>query len=169
MSAPLINPLQSYTIGVASSVKLLLVSTVWASSLIPLLGVLLFLSTPGIRRQPIFIMNVFTVTMGIVLGIVNIKLNITLISNSFSNPMTTTAIAYIGMIVIMPIIMDCILAYRLTAVYPRLRTSIPRLGAIFIPIVIFKVARLTNVAAFLVAFTRDTQRNFMDPCTIHKD
>ncbi|KAJ3712364.1 hypothetical protein DFJ43DRAFT_1034554 [Lentinula guzmanii] len=57
------------------------------------------------------------------------------------------------MIILMPIIMDCILAYRLMAVYPRQTTSNLLLAIIFVPIALFKIARITNIIVFLVVFS----------------
>ncbi|KAJ3792678.1 hypothetical protein GGU11DRAFT_693105 [Lentinula aff. detonsa] len=59
----------------------------------------------------------------------------------------------IGMIILMPIIMDCILTYRLMAVYPRQTTSNLLLAIIFVPIALFKIARITNIIVFLVVFS----------------
>jgi hypothetical protein len=64
------------TAALIPSLKLLLVCTVWGSALLPLLLLLFFFSTPKIRRKPIFLMNVASVTMGIVAGIMNMKLNV---------------------------------------------------------------------------------------------
>ncbi|KAJ3981163.1 hypothetical protein F5890DRAFT_1418225 [Lentinula detonsa] len=138
--APLPAPLQEYITSITPSLRLLLVGAVWSAALVPLFILLFFLSTPTVRRKPIFFLNVFTVTMGIVIGIINTTL-------------CKTLIAYIGMIILMPIIMDCILAYRLMAVYPRQTTSNLLLEIIFIPIALFKIARITNIIIFLVVFS----------------
>lgn len=44
--------------------------------LIPLLIVLLFFSTPGLRRQPLFILNLIAVVVGIILAIINIHVEV---------------------------------------------------------------------------------------------
>lgn len=64
----------TYIALVTPCLKLLIIGTVWAATLVPLLVLLLFLSNPKIHRQPIFLMNVFSVTMGIVVGIMNMKI-----------------------------------------------------------------------------------------------
>ncbi|KAF9262881.1 hypothetical protein L218DRAFT_369166 [Marasmius fiardii PR-910] len=154
-STPVNDPVQAFVAVITPSLRLLMVGTAWAAALVPLLVLLFWMSTPTTRRQPIFIMNVLTVTMGIVIGIINIKLYATQIL-SFNEPMSlVTLLAYLGMLFVMPILMDCILAYRLTAVYPRRTTSKRLLAVIFVPIVTFKIARLTNIIIFMVIFSRD--------------
>lgn len=64
----------AYLALITPCVKLLMVGTVWAAALVPLLVLLVFFSNSKIRRQPIFLMNVFSVTMGIVVGIVNVEI-----------------------------------------------------------------------------------------------
>ncbi|KAF9254607.1 hypothetical protein L218DRAFT_1043678 [Marasmius fiardii PR-910] len=154
MAATPVDPVQAFVVVITPSLRLLMLGTAWAATLVPLLVLLFWMSTPTIRRQPIFIMNVLTATMGIVIGIMNIMLYATQIL-SFAEPMPLrTYLAYLGMLFIMPILMDCILAYRLAAVYPRQTTSKALLAAVFVPIVTFKIARLTNITIFMVIFSR---------------
>ncbi|KAF9262882.1 hypothetical protein L218DRAFT_944864 [Marasmius fiardii PR-910] len=147
---PVNDPVQAFVAVITPSLRLLIIGTAWAAALVPLLVLLFWMSTPAIRRQPIFIMNVLAVTMGIVIGIINIKLYATPML-SFTEPVPQRMyLALLGMLTIMPILMDCILAYRLTAVYPRQTTSKGLLAVVFIPIVTFKIARLTNITILLV-------------------
>ncbi|THU83072.1 hypothetical protein K435DRAFT_690252 [Dendrothele bispora CBS 962.96] len=164
--APLPPPLQSYIVAVTPALRLLLLGAVWSAALVPLLVVLFFFSTPAIRRKPIFIMNVFTVSMGIIIGIINTKLYVTQILNPGEEVQLKTLVAYIGMILLMPVIMDCILAYRLLAVYPRRTTSNLLLVIIFAPIVLFKAARLANLIVFLVTFSKDILQGSHGPSAI---
>ncbi|KAF9257121.1 hypothetical protein L218DRAFT_936093 [Marasmius fiardii PR-910] len=145
---------ESYIAGIKSSIDELFFGTVWAAVLIPLLGMLFLLSTPTTRRMPIFLMNVLAVTMGIVTGIMNFRIYIWRIYYPFiHDPMgKSLQIAYMAMIFFLPILMDCILAYRLTAVFPRRITPDRILVIIFVPILLLKIARLTNGLAFMIAF-----------------
>ncbi|KAF9263825.1 hypothetical protein L218DRAFT_1032641 [Marasmius fiardii PR-910] len=149
MAAIPVDPLQAYLVEFTPSLRLLILGTAWAAALVPLLVLLFWLSTPTIRRQPIFIMNVLTVTMGIVIGIINIQIHVSQILTS-TEPKSKTLLAYLGMIFMMPVLMDCMLAYRLTAVYPRQITSNVVLTIVFVPIVTVKIARLTNITIFMV-------------------
>ncbi|KAF9258015.1 hypothetical protein L218DRAFT_1067638 [Marasmius fiardii PR-910] len=146
---------QSFIAEIKPSVDELFFGTVWVAMLIPLLGILFFLSTPAIRRMPIFLMNVLAVAMGIVTGIVHFRIYIYRIYYPFiSDPLgKSLQIGYMSMIVFLPAFMDCILAYRLTAVFPRRITPNRILAIIFIPILLLKIARLTNGLAFMVAFS----------------
>jgi hypothetical protein len=63
-----------------------------------------------------------------------------------------TLLAYLGMILFLPLFIDCILALRLYIVYPAKTTSKLQLAIIFIPIVVFKIARTTNLTLFMVKF-----------------
>ncbi|KAF9262886.1 hypothetical protein L218DRAFT_866394 [Marasmius fiardii PR-910] len=155
-ATPVDDLVQAFVVVITPSVRLLMLVTAWAAALVPLLVLLFWMSTPAIRRQPIFIMNVLTVTVGIVIGIINMKLYATQIL-SYTEPIPLRMyLAFLGMIYIMPILMDCILAYRLTAVYPRQTTSKGLLAVVFVPIVAFKIARLANITAFMVIFSRGT-------------
>ncbi|KAF5347145.1 hypothetical protein D9757_013655 [Collybiopsis confluens] len=140
---------EEYIFGINNVLRLLLVETAWTGALIPLLILLFFLSTPAGRRKPIFIMNAFAVVMGIGLGSFNIHNKVTAFKLHPGNPRKTTLLAHSGMLFLMPVAMDCILAYRLTAVYPRHATPNHLLATIFVPIALFKVTRIINLAIFL--------------------
>ncbi|KAF9262888.1 hypothetical protein L218DRAFT_866314 [Marasmius fiardii PR-910] len=145
---------ETFVAGIKPGINEMFLGTVWAAVLIPLLGILFFLSTPSTRRMPIFLMNVFTVTMGIILGIVNLRIYLYRIYNPFKvDPRNKSLqIGYMAMILFLPMIMDCILAYRLTAVFPRRITAKRILAVIFLPVFLLKVARITNGLTFMVAF-----------------
>lgn len=64
----------AYVKTITSSLTLLVIGAVWAAVLVPLLILLLFFSTPSLRRRPIFLMNLVSVSLGITLGIINTKL-----------------------------------------------------------------------------------------------
>jgi hypothetical protein len=57
------------------------------------------------------------------------------------------------MVLLLPVFMDCILALRLSIVYPRAVTPLARLMTIFTPVVVLKIVRLANLIVFLVKFT----------------
>ncbi|KAF9467439.1 hypothetical protein BDZ94DRAFT_1280433 [Collybia nuda] len=150
----------TYIALVTPCLKLLMIGAVWAAALVPLLVQLLFLSNSNVRRQPIFLMNAFSVTMGIVVGIMNIKIYATLILAPADDFPTRTLLAYLGMILFLPVFMDCILAFRLYVVYPPRTTPKTQLAAIFIPIIIFKIVRTANLIVFMV--------NSLGYCTMDK-
>lgn len=78
-----------------------------------------------------------------------------------------TLLAYLGMILSLPIFMDSILAFRLYVVYPPRTTSKTQLAIIFIPIIILKIVRIANFIIFMVKFAEailkpDTKSAIMD-------
>ncbi|KAJ7155532.1 hypothetical protein C8R43DRAFT_1000275 [Mycena crocata] len=138
---------------ITPSLNLLIIGTVWAAALVPLLLVLLFFSTPDIRRQPIFLMNLFAVIMGIVIGAVNLRIYVQdILSPPGQGFSPRLLLAYLGMILFLPLFLDCILAFRLYVVYPPRSTSKVQLAIIFIPIAVFKFVRTTNLIIFMVKF-----------------
>ncbi|KAJ6519120.1 hypothetical protein C8R45DRAFT_13220 [Mycena sanguinolenta] len=135
------------------SLYLLIIGSVWAAALVPLLCVLLVFSTPTVRRQPIFLMNLFAVIMGIVIGIVNMDIYVAdILSPPGEGFEPRKLLAYLGMILFLPLFIDCILALRLYVVYPPRNTSRLQLAIIFIPLIVFKIVRTTNLIIFMVKF-----------------
>lgn len=65
---------------------------------------------------------------------------------------TRTLLAYLGLILFLPVFMDCILAFRLYIVYPPKTTSKAQLTIIFVPILIFKIVRTVNLIVFMARF-----------------
>jgi hypothetical protein len=53
---------------------------------------------------------------------------------------------------LLPVFMDGILAFRLYAVYPPQSTRRSVLSAIFIPLALLKLVRLVNITVFMVKF-----------------
>jgi hypothetical protein len=170
---PLPPPGLTYIVVIAPPLKVLMVGTVWATSLVPLLILLFFLSNSRIRRQPIFLMNVFSVITGIVIGIASMKVyvcadhhnirqlkksvltfscQITYILSPGGNFPARTMLVYLGMILLLPVFIHCILAFRLYAVYPARTTSKNDLIIIFTPIIMFKIIRISNFIVFMVKF-----------------
>ena len=62
-------------------------------------------------------------------------------------------LAFTGMVILLPVFVDCILAFRLYAVYPPRTTQKHTLALIFIPIILFKIGRLTNLLVFIVQYS----------------
>lgn len=68
--------LEAFANGIRPSLGFILVGTIFSSMLIPILVVLFYFSTPNLRKQPIFIANVISILLGIVLGIYNAQLEV---------------------------------------------------------------------------------------------
>ncbi|KAL4258150.1 hypothetical protein AB1N83_010750 [Pleurotus pulmonarius] len=141
-----------YIDNISPYLNFIMIGTAWASSLIPLFVILFYFSTPALRRQPIFIMNVLSVTMGIVLG-----LNIAAISiKGIRHPevlFDANAVVFeLAGALVLPIFIDFILAFRLSVVLPRRTTPTLVLCIVFIPLALFKVGRVINIAIFISKF-----------------
>lgn len=67
-TALVIPIIQGYANGIRPAFAFILISVIFSAMLIPLLIMLFVLSTPKTRRTPIFILNVFAVTLGIIVG-----------------------------------------------------------------------------------------------------
>ncbi|KAF7330963.1 hypothetical protein MVEN_02436200 [Mycena venus] len=134
--------------------NLLIIGTVFSSALVPLLCVLLLLSTPKVRRQPIFIMNLFAVIAGIFTGAMGLQV---CVKNIVSPPgvgfQPRPLLVFLAFILFLPVFIDCILAYRLYIVYPPRTTPKVQLAIIFTPVIVFKIVRFTNLIIFLAKFT----------------
>ena len=62
----------NYATALDPSIKFLVIGTACSATLIPLLVVLFFFSNSSIRRQPVFILNVLMIALGLCEGAINI-------------------------------------------------------------------------------------------------
>ncbi|KAJ6593198.1 hypothetical protein B0H19DRAFT_920797, partial [Mycena capillaripes] len=143
----------NYIAAIKPSLSLLMVGTVWSSMLIPLLVVLLFFSTPFLRRQPIFIMNVIAVLMGLVIGIISAYLEVTAILTPLIPIKGSIFTPFLAMFLYLPVFMDTILLFRLYIIYPPRSISWTRRLIVFGPPITFKFVRVINLVVFLAQYT----------------
>lgn len=71
--APII---QAYARSIRPAFSFILISATFSAILIPLLVMLFALSTSRLRRKPIFILNVFTITLGLIVGVLSNHLTV---------------------------------------------------------------------------------------------
>ncbi|KAF8513144.1 hypothetical protein BU17DRAFT_53459 [Hysterangium stoloniferum] len=111
-----------------------LISLPLSSILIPLFLLILYFSTSSSRRTWLFALNLIIVLLGIVGGILNtISILILHPRHSVSNRLF---LACTGIMMYTPIVVDCILVLRLSAVYPQIITKRSvRMPILAIPIV----------------------------------
>ncbi|KAJ7645927.1 hypothetical protein DFH06DRAFT_1332867 [Mycena polygramma] len=143
----------NYIAAIKPSLSLLMIGTVWSAMLIPLLVVLVFLSTSSLRRQPLFIMNIAAVLVGLVLGIMNGYLEISAILSPLTPVKGLIFMPFVTMIMYLPVLIDMILLFRLYVVYPPRSLSWTRRLVVFGPPVTFKIVRVVNLIVFLVQWT----------------
>ena len=62
----------NYAAALDPSIKFLVIGTACSATLVPLLFVLFFFSNSSVRRQPVFILNVLMIALGLCEGVINI-------------------------------------------------------------------------------------------------
>ncbi|KAL4261000.1 hypothetical protein AB1N83_009028 [Pleurotus pulmonarius] len=135
--------------GIHPCLNFIAIGTAWSGCLIPLLVMLLYFSTPALRRQPIFLMNFFSVAVGIGFNLGLAVYNINVILHPEKAGDTSGSIAVLACAITLPVFIDIILAFRLYVVLPRSSTSKRMLCVVFVPLALFKIARLINIGLFM--------------------
>lgn len=72
----------AYINAVAPSLTTLLVCAVWLGITIPLFIALFYFSTPSLRKRPIFVANAAAISLGLLLGV----LNVVILATSIQHP-----------------------------------------------------------------------------------
>jgi hypothetical protein len=70
-----------------------------------------------------------------------------------SSLLRSLSVAYMALVALLPVYVDCILTFRLYAAYPYQSVSRARFLIISFPLAIFKVARITNLILFLIGYS----------------
>ncbi|KAF9491460.1 hypothetical protein BDN71DRAFT_1311101 [Pleurotus eryngii] len=141
--------LVQYIEGIHPCLNFIVIGAAWSASLVPLLIMLLYFSTPALRRQPIFLMNLFSVSIGIAFNVGLAAYNFNVILHPETASDTSGSIAVLACAITLPVFIDIILAFRQYVVLPRHSTSNALLCIVFIPLALFKIARLINIGIFL--------------------
>ncbi|KAH8818816.1 hypothetical protein DL96DRAFT_1750099 [Flagelloscypha sp. PMI_526] len=120
--------------------------------LVAMFFLMFYLSTPQIRRTPLFIMNVVAVVLGVVTGFTQVKRTtlMVLYPNTPGDDVSQRIPTAVS--VVLPIYVDSILAVRLYIVYPRSMTSSLQLAVIFIPEIALKILRTVSATYYLVRY-----------------
>ncbi|GJE92706.1 hypothetical protein PsYK624_088620 [Phanerochaete sordida] len=151
--------IEAFAEAIRPPIIFLLLTVIFASMLIPILITLLWLSTPATRRQPIFILNVISILIGIGIGIWSSYNDLFAILNP-TVPINNTANAVVGVVLpLAPWIAELVLAYRLVVVFPPARTPRWKLAAIFAFPVAVKLARLGCNIAFWRVWFREVEHS----------
>ncbi|KAI0669089.1 hypothetical protein C8Q78DRAFT_958983, partial [Trametes maxima] len=153
----------NYVAAIRPSLDLLLIGTVWSAFLVPVAIALFFFSTPFTRRQPVFVMNVLAILFGLTEGAVNIY-NQARRARSYApfpvSPDLDTAFAF--MCILVPMFAELILLFRVVAVWPPRALSWRTRLAVYVPVIVFKVARIVNDAMFIAKWVQ-LKRHTVDP------
>ena len=145
-----------------------LISLPFASVLIPVFLLIFFFSTPNSRKTLLFALNIIIVLLGIVEGVLSTIVQVRVFicargENASVDSVNQSIIilhpqhpvpdhlflAYIGIALYTPIVVDCILILRLSAVYPASITpSIRRMPILSVPL-LCTAARIVCVSFFV--------------------
>ncbi|TFK37248.1 hypothetical protein BDQ12DRAFT_632665, partial [Crucibulum laeve] len=150
----------AFIAGVKPALSVLLLCAVWLGVTIPLLFVLFYFSTPSSRRKPLFIFNAISVFIGILMGALNVGILVSIqltILHPTDSQILQTMLFYTFMTVTVDIFIDSILLFRVFSVFPLSGTRKRLWFSIFIPLILLKIARITNVVVFMVDYAHRTQ------------
>jgi len=165
-------PGMNYIAAIQPSIVFLMIGTIWTGILLPLMVALFFFSSKNTRRQPIFILNVLSLSLGFLVGAFNARTEVShLIRHSFCEPLadkdinqihrmlfplqplsSANTLVFSIMTSYIPWLVETILVVRLLAVYPYSTTPKRLWFFIFIPLLLVKIARFVNLTIFTVEF-----------------
>ncbi|KAF8638222.1 hypothetical protein AX17_002371 [Amanita inopinata Kibby_2008] len=135
--------------------RTLIVACVWSAMLVPLLVALFLFSTKRMRRRPIFVANVLSISLGLGLAAAIIALMMSVLQHPLDPPSKSLSLAFTSLLSLSPMLVESILLIRLLAVYPYERVPLKVFLAIFIPIGLLKTARVINSITYLVYLSKD--------------
>jgi len=144
----------NYIAAIQPSVTFLMIGTVFSGILLPLLVALFHFSTKHTRRQPIFILNVICITLGLTLGIYNAYIEVTALLSPSRPFWRYHDLVFSLMLTFVAWLVEMILLLRLLAVYPYSSTSKRIWFTIFIPLILLKLARIINTSIFNADYNR---------------
>ncbi|KAJ7351333.1 hypothetical protein DFH08DRAFT_957653 [Mycena albidolilacea] len=139
--APII---EAYAEGIRPAFAFILILTIFGTLFMPLLFLLLALSTPQLRRKPTFILNVVSVSIGIVSSALGTHITIRDILSPFTNFNLTEDRIYSCLEIWKGWGAEAVLLLRIATVFPR-----SRLPLLLVFPITLKVAR----AGFNIAFS----------------
>ncbi|EKM48131.1 uncharacterized protein PHACADRAFT_155296 [Phanerochaete carnosa HHB-10118-sp] len=149
--------IEAFAEAIRPAINYALLFTIFASMLIPILITLLWFSTPTTRRQPIFILNVASILVGIGIAMFDSHtLKLFGVSNPTIQMSGSTSTAFIVILLLSPWVAELVLVFRLAIVFPPRRTPLSKLAAVSAFPVVVKCARLGCLASFWKVFVRET-------------
>ena len=165
-------PGMNYIAAIQPSIVFLMIGTIWTGILLPLMVALFFFSSKDTRRKPIFILNVFSLSLGFLLSIFNAYAQVShLMCHSFCEPLANkdmdqihsmltplhawSSANLLGLGILtgyIPWLVEMILVVRLLAVYPYSTTPKRLWFFIFIPLLLLRIARFVNTTIYMVEY-----------------
>ena len=157
----------NYIAAIQPSIVFLMIGTIWTGILLPLMVALFFFSSKDTRRKPIFILNVLSLLLGLIVGILNACTEVSYLMRHLFCELADIDIDQIHLMLsplqpwssgislafsiltsYTPWLVEMILVVRLLAVYPYSATPRHLWFSIFIPLLLFKFARFVNMTIF---------------------
>ncbi|KAF5360022.1 hypothetical protein D9758_007566 [Tetrapyrgos nigripes] len=142
-------------------IYIIIVASCWLGVSACLFMALLYSSTPKARQTPLFILCVIAVGFGTVPSILFLKVLVDTFANALSVNEVDQIKPYVFAISFFyyfsGICVDCILLFRLVAVFPPSRVSLRRLAAVFGPLLLFKVGRIVTLVLLVVHYIKKSE------------
>ncbi|KIJ42478.1 hypothetical protein M422DRAFT_83986, partial [Sphaerobolus stellatus SS14] len=139
----------NYIAVIKPSLVDLLLNTAGGAILLPLLCTLFIFSDHKIWRTAIFWCNLMAILTGITLSVLGIKEQITVILSPMISVPARLLNVYGTLSAVLPIFTDAIPLLRVLTVYPPRSIPVHASVYIYVPIILIKIGRLTNVILFL--------------------
>ncbi|THU87167.1 hypothetical protein K435DRAFT_566833, partial [Dendrothele bispora CBS 962.96] len=127
-----------------------IVASLWLGISLSLFVALLYISGPQTYRKPIFILCVIAVTLGTIPSILYLKF---LVRKRFlAQQVKSYLIALEFFIFFTSVFVDSILFFRLVVIFPSTLLPPKKLAAIFGPLFLMKLGRITTLVLFTVQY-----------------
>ncbi|GJE92697.1 hypothetical protein PsYK624_088530 [Phanerochaete sordida] len=148
--------IEAFATAIRTPMTFVIITMVFGSMLVPILVTLLWISTSTDRGQPIFILNVASILVGIGIATWSSYDSLYSILNPAMQVNKTANGVFAVVALLSPWIAELVLAYRLVAVFPPRRTPLWKLAAVFAYPVTIKCVRLGCMIAFWRVCFRET-------------
>ncbi|KAJ7765511.1 hypothetical protein DFH07DRAFT_737759 [Mycena maculata] len=141
---PLLPPGLTYLAALPPSINMLMIGTVGSTLLVPMFVALLAFSSREMKRKPVFILNIISISAGFGMDILSSWTEIQTMLDPEGAFNINVFIAMGCLTFALPICVESILLFRLLAVYPPSRTPRRTFWFIFAPLLLLKLARVIN-------------------------
>ncbi|CAK5276157.1 unnamed protein product [Mycena citricolor] len=111
--------IEAYAEGIRPAFAFILIPAIFAAMLVPLLIILWTLSTPQLRRGPIFILNTASICSGLILSALSTHLAMESVLSPFHSISKGEDLVYTALDAWLPWIAESVLLFRVWIVFPR--------------------------------------------------
>ncbi|CAK5276151.1 unnamed protein product [Mycena citricolor] len=141
--------IEAYAQGIRPAFAFILIPAIFSAMLVPLLIMLFTLSTPQVRRGPIFILNTAAICFGLTLGALITHLAMESVLSPFRANTKGEDLVYVILDAWLPWIAESVLLVRIWAVFPRAKLPF----VLAFPVLI-KIARSVVNILFIVGWAK---------------